>query len=190
MRKLKFMFLMAVMAFAFGANAQITTSALGGLIVDEQSQPMIGAVVTATHMPSGTVYNATSNTEGRYNIQGMRPGGPYTVTVSYVGYEKPEVNGITLQLGNTYILDVPMTLNTTALGEVVVIGNASKFQTEKTGAVTNINGLQLDNMPSVTRDWGDVTRLSPYSGGGMSFAGTDVLPTLPLMVRILTTTSV
>lgn len=173
MRKLKFMFLMAVMALAFGANAQITTSALGGLVVDEQSQPMIGAVITATHTPSGTVYNATSNTEGRYNIQGMRPGGPYTVTVSYVGYEKPEIGGINLQLGNTFMLDVPMALNTTALGEVVVVGTASKFQTEKTGAVTNIGGTVLDNAPSVTRDWSDVTRFSPYSGGGMSFAGTD-----------------
>lgn len=173
MQKLKVMFLMAVMTLAFGANAQITTSALSGLIVDEQSQPMIGAVITATHTPSGTVYNATSNTEGRYNIQGMRPGGPYTVTVSYVGYEKPEIGGINLQLGNTFMLDVPMALNATALGEVVVVGTASKFQTEKTGAVTNIGGVVLDGAPSVTRDWADVTRFSPYSGGGMSFAGTD-----------------
>ena len=171
--KLKFLFLTVAMTLAFAANAQITTSALSGLIVDETEQPMIGAVVTATHTPSGTEYKTTTNTEGRYAIQGMRPGGPYTVTVSYVGYEKPEISGITLQLGNTFNLDVPMSLNTTALGEVVVVGVGSKFQTEKTGAVTNIGELQLDNVPSVTRDWADITRLSPYGGNGMSFAGTD-----------------
>ena len=173
MKRLKFLCLTVALTFALGLNAQITTSAISGLIVDETEQPMIGAVVTATHTPSGTEYKATSNTEGRYNIQGMRPGGPYTVTVSYIGYEKPEISGIQLQLGNTFNLDVPMALNSTALDEVVVVGSASKFQTEKTGAVTNIGGLELENMPSVTRDWADVTRLSPYSGGGMSFAGTD-----------------
>lgn len=163
----------AMLFIAISMSAQITTSSLSGLIVDESETPMIGAVITALHTPSGTEYNTTSNTEGRYTIQGMRPGGPYTVTVSYVGYEKPEITGITLQLGNTFNLDVSMKLNSTSLDEVVVTGVWSKFQTEKTGAVTNINNEQIRNLPTVTRSITDVARLSPYASTGMSFAGTD-----------------
>ena len=170
-RKISLFIVMFFIAIAM--NAQITTSSLSGMIVDESESPMIGAVITALHTPSGTEYTATSNTEGRYVIQGMRPGGPYTVTVSYIGYEKPEITGITLQLGNTFNLDVPMSLSSTSLDEVVVTGVWSKFQQERTGAVTNINNAQIRNLPTVSRSITDITRLSPYASTGMSFAGTD-----------------
>ena len=88
MRKLKYFVMMFAMFFiAISMNAQITTSALSGLVMDENNQGMIGATITAVHNPSGTKYNASSNIDGRYTIQGMRPGGPYTVTITYVGYE-------------------------------------------------------------------------------------------------------
>ena len=173
MKKLKFLFLCAMCSLALVMNAQVTTSALSGIVTDENQEPMIGATVTAIHVPSGTKYNTTTNMDGRYTINGMRPGGPYTVTVTYVGYDTSEANGITLQLGNTYNLDAPMSYGATNLGEIVVTGIGSKFQTEKTGAVTNINNEQIRNIPTVTRSITDVTRLSPYSNGGMSFAGTD-----------------
>ena len=173
MKKLKFLFLCAMCSLALVMNAQVTTSALSGIVTDENQEPMIGATVTAIHVPSGTKYNTTTNMDGRYTINGMRPGGPYTVTVTYVGYDTSEANGITLQLGNTYNLDAPMSYGATNLGEIVVTGVGSKFQTEKTGAVTNINNEQIRNIPTVTRSITDVTRLSPYSNGGMSFAGTD-----------------
>ena len=173
MKKLKFLFLCAMCSLALVMNAQVTTSALSGIVTDENQEPMIGATVTAIHVPSGTKYNTTTNMDGRYTINGMRPGGPYTVTVTYVGYDTSEANGITLQLGNTYNLDAPMSYGATNLDEIVVTGIGSKFQTEKTGAVTNINNEQIRNIPTVTRSITDVTRLSPYSNGGMSFAGTD-----------------
>ena len=73
-------------AFAICASAQVTTSAVTGQIVDENNQPVIGASVTAIHNPSGTRYRAASNKDGRYTIQGMRTGGPYTIRISYIGY--------------------------------------------------------------------------------------------------------
>lgn len=173
MRKLKFLILSAMFSFAFVMNAQVTTSALSGLVLDENQQGMIGATVTAIHVPSGTKYNAVTNMDGRYTINGMRPGGPYTVTVSYVGYDTKEVNDVTLQLGNTYNLDAPMTYGSENLAEVVVVGVGSKFQTQKTGAVTNINNQQITNMPTVNRSITDIIRVSPYAGNGMSIAGTD-----------------
>jgi outer membrane receptor for ferrienterochelin and colicin len=103
----------------------------------------------------------------------MRTGGPYVVTVSYIGYQTKTIKGIVLQLGETYRLDVWITENANELSEVVISGKATKFTEEKTGATTNISSAQIVNLPTVNRSLTDVTRLSPYGGNGMSFAGSD-----------------
>ena len=173
LRTVKLMALVAMFFVALASSAQVTTSALSGVVTDENQQAMIGATITALHTPSGTKYNAVTNMDGRYTIQGMRPGGPYTVTVSYIGYEPRNVEGVMLQLAETSNLDVDMSVDANTLGEVVVTAAATKFRAEKTGAATNINSTQISNLPTVTRSLTDVTRLSPYGGNGMSFAGTD-----------------
>ncbi|MBQ6079449.1 MAG: TonB-dependent receptor [Muribaculaceae bacterium] len=173
LRTVKLMALVAMFFVALSASAQVTTSALSGVVTDENQQAMIGATITALHTPSGTKYNAVTNVDGRYTIQGMRPGGPYTVSVSYIGYSPREVRDVTLELAETYNLDIDMSVDANALGEVVVTGVGSKFQTEKTGAATNINSAQISSLPTVSRSLTDITRLSPYGGNGMSFAGTD-----------------
>ena len=158
---------------ALASSAQVTTSALSGVVTDENHEAMIGATITALHTPSGTQYNAVTNIDGRYSIKGMRPGGPYTVTVSYIGYQTRQVEDVTLQLAETYDLNVDMSVDANTLGEVVVTSEATKFRAEKTGAATNINSTQITNLPTVTRSLTDVTRLSPFGGNGMSFGGTD-----------------
>ena len=137
------------------------------------SSLVIGATVVATHTPSGTTYGTVTNLEGRFNLNGMRVGGPYTVEVSYIGYGTSTTSNVTLSLGENYALNVVLTEETQTLDEVVVTALRTKFTTEKTGAVTNISNDQIQNLPMVSRSITDVTRLSPYGGDGMSFMGTD-----------------
>jgi hypothetical protein len=169
--------LLATLAAIFvtaSAFAQVTNSSLGGSIVDENGEPVIGAAVIATHEPSGTVYGAATNGQGRFTINGMRPGGPYSVEVSSLGYQTATYTGITLQLAETYALNATLKEESLTLGESVVIATASsKFATEKTGAVTNVNNDQLVALPNVNRSLTEVTKVSPYGGKGMSIAGSD-----------------
>ena len=172
----RLLFLVAMMlTLSLTSMAQITTSGMAGKVTLDGSdgEEVIGATVIAVHEPSGTRYTAVTNTTGRFSIQGMRTGGPYEVTVSYIGFQPKTVKGITLQLAETYNLSVVLTEDATELAEVVVSGKASKFAGEKTGASTNINSQQITNLPTVSRSITDVTRLSPYGGNGMSFAGAD-----------------
>ena len=160
-----------MIAPAFG---QITTANLAGQIVDEGGEPLIGAAVVAVHTPSGTTYYAVTNEDGRYTIQGMRTGGPYEVTYSLIGCQTVVIPDIVLSLAETYQQNVVMKTATELLNEAIVVASASsKFSTEKTGAATNISNQQITNLPSVSRAITDVTRLSPYGGNGMSFAGAD-----------------
>ena len=164
----------AAMLMSVAAFAQVTTSALGGRVVDANGQPVIGVAVIATHTPSGTVYGVTTNEAGRYTINGMRSGGPYSVEFTCLGYQTVTYTDLTLQLAETSSLNATLNEDSEMLSEAKVIGAAaSKFSAEKTGAATNISSSQITSLPTVNRSINDVTRLSPYGGNGMSFAGSD-----------------
>ena len=175
MQKRLFFLVSLLLTLSLTAMAQITTSSMAGKVTfDSQSgEEVIGATVVAVHTPSGTRYTAVTNTTGRFSIQGMRTGGPYEVTVSYVGYQNKTVKGVMLQLGETYNLAVWITENANELGEVVISGKATKLTVENMGAATNISSAQITNLPTVSRSITDITRLSPYGGNGMTFAGSD-----------------
>ena len=156
------------------AFAQVTTSSLAGHITDENGDPLTGAAVVAVHTPSGTQYAAVVNTDGYYVINGMRVGGPYKVTISFLGYQTIEYTDVTLQLAETFSLNAKVLPDNEMLQSAVVTTSAaSKFSVEKTGAATNINNSQIASIPTVSRSITDVTRLSPYGGNGTTFAGMD-----------------
>ena len=173
MKKIRILLFSAfVVLITTALHAQVTTSGMSGRVTDADGA-IIGATIIATHTPSGTNYGAVTNNEGRFNMTGMRVGGPYRVEVSYIGYGTNTTNNITLSLGENYSLNVVLSEGTQMLDEVVATATRTKFATEKTGAATNINNAQIASLPTVSRGIMDVTRLSPYGGNGMSFGGTD-----------------
>ncbi len=171
-KKIRVLLVALIISAATIVQAQVTTSSMSGRVTDAEGA-VIGATVVATHEPSGTTYGTVTNVEGRFNLNGMRVGGPYTVEISFIGYGKNTTNNITLSLGENYVMNVVLSEESLSLDEVLVTATRTKFATEKTGAVTNITNDQIANLPTVTRSIMDVTRLSPYGGNGMSFAGTD-----------------
>ena len=164
----------AAMLLSVAAFAQVTTSALGGRVVDVNGEPVVGAAVIATHTPSGTVYPVITNEAGRYTMNGMRAGGPYTVEISCLGYQTVTFTDLNLQLAETFALNAELNEDSELLSEAMVIGAAdSKFSAQKMGSATNISSNEIAAIPTVSRSISDVTRLSPYGGNGMSFAGAD-----------------
>ena len=105
------------------AFSQVTTSNIKGLVLDETGQPLLGGNVVAVHLPTGTKDGASTNFDGRFNILNMRVGGPYTITVSYVGYKDQTFNGVYLTLGKTFDLNVAMSTDVEQLDAVVITGS-------------------------------------------------------------------
>ena len=166
--------MLATLFAGISAFAQVTTSSLNGRISDAAGEPLAGVAVIAVHTPSGTQYAAVTNEDGRYVINGMRAGGPYNVEVSCLGFQPVTYTEISLQLAETYSLNVEMNEDSELLSEAVVIAaSSSKFSAEKTGAATNISNTQISNLPTISRNITDIAKLSPYGGNGMSFAGGD-----------------
>ena len=163
----------AALLIGVAASAQFTTSSIGGKVTDESGAPLAGATVVALHTPSGTQYYAVANSEGRYSIQGMRPGGPYELTISLIGSQTVKFEDITLALGESYNQDAYLVTAAFELDEVVVSATANtRFSQQKTGASVNVSNREMNELPSVSRSIADLTKLSPYANG-MSFAGGD-----------------
>ena len=164
----------ALITNAFG---QITTSGLKGLIVDDKNEALAGATVVAIHIPSGTQYGVLTNKDGRFTISNMRVGGPYQVTVSFVGYKPTVFNDISLSLGNVSDMYVILSSTVTSLNEVIVsAGKNSIINSERTGAAINLSNELVNSIPTVSRGLKDYTKISPLannSGSGTSFAGSN-----------------
>jgi len=151
----------------------VTTSAVNGVIVDDQNNPLPSANIIAVHVPSGTTYGTSSGTTGRYSIPGMRVGGPYTVTVSYVGFEKQSKSNIFLNLGVATDVDFVLLTQGIQTEEVTVVGKRDAiFSSDRTGAATSIDLGTIQAIPTISRRIQDLIRLSPFSTGS-SFAGQD-----------------
>lgn len=153
------------------AMAQVTTSSIGGRITDTKGEALAGAAVMAVHQSSGTRYTGVANKDGRFTIQGMRTGGPYTITVSLLGYEKKAFSGLYLELGTQLPLDVTLNDTDTELGEAVVQG-ASK---RRTGAIENFSLETINQTPTIDRHVYDVVKNTPMvqnnKAGGITIAG-------------------
>ena len=169
--------LMAVIVFVlstgFALSQGVTTSGISGVVTEANGEPLPGANVVATHLPSGTRYGAVSNLDGKYSIPGMRVGGPYRLSVSFIGFSTQEADGIVLSLGVFANVNVILVEDGQELNEVLVTASANNlFSNERTGANTSIDNQAISKLPTISRNINDFTRLTPQSNG-QSFAGQD-----------------
>lgn len=155
----------------FATFSQATTSKIQGIISDETSAGLFGASVLAKHMPTGTVSGTVTSENGRYSLQNLRIGGPYTITVSYVGYKTAEYTDVYLDLGKTFDLNVKLVAESQQLAEVVISsGKNATFNNSRTGGQTSVGRKEITRLPTISRSASDFTRLEPSATGG-SFGG-------------------
>ncbi|MFN7373966.1 MAG: carboxypeptidase regulatory-like domain-containing protein [Cyclobacteriaceae bacterium] len=173
MRKYLLTFCLGLLAVTWVFAQGVTNSSLTGKIADQKGVGLPGANVVAIHTPSGTTYGTATLNDGRFTIPGMRIGGPYKVTVSFVGYETQEINDVMLVLGVATNLTIALKEEGTQLGEVLVTADRTGvFSSDRTGAATSIGRDNLAKLPTISRRIGDFTRLTPQASGN-SFAGQD-----------------
>ena len=162
---------------AFGQG--ITTSAINGFVTDKAGKPVGGATITVKHEPTGTVASTTSRPNGQYNISGLRPGGPYTVTATGTGLQPDSKREITLDLGDAAAFDFALTSDVVTMEKFTVAGERdTTFGAGKIGTGTSLTAEEVLAVPTVRRDIQDVavldSRLALMSldqGGQLSAQG-------------------
>ncbi len=166
--------LLAVLLFPFALSAQETNSSIGGTVKTAKGEPLVGATITAVHVPTGTVYRVASRTGGRFNLYNLRPGGPYTITVTFVGFADGKKEDVYLNLGENSVQDFELKDKTGNLTEVVVAARRAPA-TGKGGTETSIGRDKMANLPNVGRGLNDYLKYTPQAkitgDGGVAFAG-------------------
>ncbi|MES1216852.1 MAG: carboxypeptidase regulatory-like domain-containing protein [Bacteroidota bacterium] len=149
------------------SHAQETASSISGTVIDGNRSPIPGATVVVKHEPTGYVTTTQTNGKGLYVLTNLKPGGPYTITITFVGLKEEKFENLNLSLGNNPDMDITMKNDEKNIQEVVVTGTKKN----------TINGLsvgkaQLATLPSLGRSLSDFTRLTPQSNNN-SFAGSN-----------------
>ena len=157
--------LLAPLALAPLASAQGTTSALTGVVTDTSGETLIGANVVAVHEPSGTRFGGITRSDGRYDLRGLRVGGPYTVTVSYIGFQTDTRTGLNLNLGQIETIDFALSEDAALIDEVVVTaeGAGAVIAASRTGNATNVSEEEIEALPTLDRSLTDLARLNPLT---------------------------
>ena len=173
----KFLKLFFVLAVLLCASPRIfaqgnTNSSISGAVYDKDKQTLPGASILAVHTPSGTRYTASTDGTGNFSISNMRVGGPYKVTVTFVGFSSFTDSEVYLQLGENRTFRVVLAEESNELKEVVVKSTRDNtFSSQRTGAQTIINSEQIKALPTLSRNIADFARLTPQA----QLRGDDVL---------------
>ncbi len=155
------------------AGAQ-TYGSISGTVTDPSGAVVPGAAVTATETGTNAVTTTKSNSEGRYQLLQLRPGG-YTITVEATGLKRLSRLGIKLDVAGRITLDLPMEVGGTS-ETVSVTGEAPLLRTEDSQTGEVIEATMIRNLPQLNRNPLELLRLSGnVSGTGLSANG----PTLP-----------
>lgn len=163
---LKLLFVLAVLFFA---NPTIyaqgnTNSSISGNVYDKANETLPGASILAVHTPSGTRYSASTDYTGNFSISNMRVGGPYKVTITFVGFSNYVENDFYLQLGENKTFKAVLVEESNVLQEVVVTSTRNNtFNSQRTGAQTVVNSDQIQSLPSLSRNISDFARLTPQA---------------------------
>lgn len=158
-----------------GLLAQVTTGSITGTVKDLNNSALQGATVEAVHEPSGTKYTTVSNKNGKFNLPGLRVGGPYKIWVRYVGFKEENISDVWIQLGDPTVVDVSMTDTKGELKEVVLSTTARKgalISKDRKGTSTNISGKLISMLPTTSRNVTDLLRLTPQGSGRSDFGAT------------------
>jgi len=173
--------ILSLLILLFSANAivfaqGVTTASMSGVITDSKGETLPGANIVAIHQPSGTQYGSSTRADGSFNIPNARVGGPYLVTISFIGYQDVKRDNVYLSLGQTVNINEKLTESAVELQSVEVTASRDDvFSAERIGTATNITSKKINELPTVGRNLTDFTRLTPQAiitpNGGISLAG-------------------
>jgi hypothetical protein len=145
---------------------QATNASFTGTITDHQSEPLPGATVAVKNESTGFITGTQSLSDGRFYLKQLPLGGPYSVTISSIGFATQKKTGYTLHQGSSVVLNFQLQEEATQLQEIQVLGNSFADNVNGLGAVTQVNASQIKSLPLEGRNFSNLVRLSPLHGAG------------------------
>jgi hypothetical protein len=152
---------LACLCFCRTGNGQQITAAITGTVADAAGAAINDASVTVTDNEHGTVYTTKTIDGGVFNFPHV-PIGTYQVKVEAPGFATTIESNITLVLNQTARLAFRMKVGAVT-NTVEVTGEAPQLQSDTTQVSTLIDSRAVTNIPLATRNYVELTLLSPGS---------------------------
>lgn len=162
--------------------SQETNTNVSGIVRSERNEALQNATVMIVHEPTKNTYATKSNTKGFFYFFNIKPGGPYTIHISYTGFEPLLKTNLFISytsqnffsyLQGDQFSEYILKEKNTVLDEVIL--KSQKKQTPRFGMGTNIDQENISSLPSINRSLQDYVRLVPNAkvngDGGISLAG-------------------
>lgn len=161
--------ILALCAISTNICAQQTASSLTGYITDDKGAAANGASITLKFEPTGQITKTITNHKGLFVATNLKPGGPYTITISFIGYKTESIGDVNLSLGDNPDLNLALKNSATEIKEVIVQATGGR---KLSGPGISVGRAQMNTLPTLGRSLSDFTRLTPQSNNN-SFAGTN-----------------
>ncbi|HEY0305125.1 MAG TPA: TonB-dependent receptor, partial [Longimicrobiales bacterium] len=171
------------LAASAAAQQGTTTGTFRGRVVADNA-PVVGAQVVARNVATGASRGTLTDAQGRFSIPLLQPG-PYTLTVTSIGYASAERPNLNASAGTVSTVDITLTVQAVALEGVEAVGERATIG--QSGVATRVSTQQVENLPVAGRDFTDFLNLSPlvspqpgigtggqFSIGGQRTSGTNV----------------
>jgi hypothetical protein len=165
-------FLLLLSFFTNSSFGQGTDASIYGKVTDEKGEAVPGASIRIKNESTGFQSGSVTNVQGEYFLQQLPLGRPYTITISFVGYQTQKFSDNALNQGDRLKIDAKLALASTQLNEVVV--NPNSFinkESQRAGAAIAVTALQMKQLPMEGRNFAALTALSPLQGRNGSFSG-------------------
>lgn len=171
----KWMFSGMLFFAAISGFAQVTKSTITGTVKAASGGTLPGTSVEAIHQPTGSKYYSTADMAGRFSFPSVRPGGPYLIKATFVGFKPAEVADINAPLGSSIVINISMEDQMSTLKEVVIKQTSTNGSNKgKTGASQQFSTREINAIPTIgSRSINSITKYNANAGSGGSFGGQD-----------------
>lgn len=153
----------------------VTTGAITGRVTGEDGQPIVGVDVQILNTSTGYVARTATRANGHFLVQGLEVGGPYTVTISGLGYRDFVREGIFVRLSQSTRVDAQLATRALELEPLAVsVARTADFTPTRQGVGTQISDTLVSRIPTFSRDFVDLLKLSPqivYGASGAASGG-------------------
>ncbi|MBV9679682.1 MAG: carboxypeptidase regulatory-like domain-containing protein, partial [Acidobacteriaceae bacterium] len=146
---------------AFCAFSQANTGTILGTVSDSSGATVPGCRITVQNQNTGTIKQFTTDSDGSYRISYLLPG-VYDVTAEAPSFKKAVQTGIILEVDQKVAANFSL-----VLGEVTesvhVVGQAPQLQTQSVEQSQVITQKQMQELPLLIRDFGQLATLQTGS---------------------------
>jgi hypothetical protein len=139
-----------------------TTASISGQVLNPNGAPIQGATIKAVYQPTGSKYGVKTNSKGRFNLVGLKVGGPYSLTITSVGFDDYKQEDFKLEIGQDLNLNIKMNeKGYESKGVTVLAQKSAIMNSNKTGSAQYVSQEDINSLPTYERSIHDYARLSP-----------------------------